>query len=551
MAILGIFGKKPPAPSRAVAELRAAAAQFGPAPAPGNRMGTRRRSAVRYLDGARHDRLTADWLTTPMTADDIVNRHLRILVARSREQAANNDYARSFARMCHQNIVGPRGVMLQAQSRDEFGKLDTHANQAIEAAFDRWAHRDHCDVAGKLSWRAIQASCVISAAVNGEFMLRKIYGEDAGAFGFALQLLDPMRCNPQFDEDNLPGGRFIRGGIEFNAYGRPLAYYFASDHDWKTYTWSFAGRDYLRIPADEIIHGFVPDMVGQKRGLPWMATGLFRLKQLMGFEDAALVNARVGASKMGFIRWREGMGPEFSEDEQLGMQMEASPGEFQVLPDGAELQDWNPQFPSGEFATFNKAMLRGIAAGFGVAYNNLANDLEHVNFSSIRQGALDEREHWKERQEWLIEALMQPVFEAWLPRALLGGHITVKGKSLKPERLARYAVVSWQPRRWAWIDPKSDIEAAVTAKNQMLMAPSQIIRDQGRDPSDVWREIAADIEQMKAAGIPENFIQAVFLDKNLQASVMASMHETNQANATNSTQNKESNDVRAKRQGNA
>lgn len=490
------------------------------------------RAALRLFDAASSDRLTLDWTTHPMSADEVIQRHQRVLVARSRQQAASNDYAKAFIRMCRQNIVGPQGVMLQAQSRDDKGRLDTLANQAIEAAFDAWGRRVHCDVAGRLSWRAIQAACVQSVVRDGEFMLRVVTGEAAGDWGFALQVLDPQRCPVQLDEDDLPGGRFIRSGIEFNRFGRPLAYLFAHEDRYAPYSYSFSGRDYLRVPADEIVHGFLPEMTGQKRGLPWMATGLFRLKQLNGFEDAALVNARVGASKMGFLQWRDGQGPEYDEDEQKHFHMEAQPGEFGVLPDGAELKDWQPQFPSGDFAVFNKAMLRGIAAGFGVLYNNLANDLEHVNFSSIRQGTLDEREHWKEMQQWLIESLIEPVFGAWLPRALLAGRITVKGRPLKAERLARYAAVSWQPRRWAWIDPRADIEAAVAAKNQMLLSPSQIIREQGRDPSDVWAEIAADIEQMRMAGIPDEFIKAAILDKNLQATVMAEA-------AKNQTQGKE------------
>lgn len=480
------------------------------------------RAAMRMFEGAKQDRLSGDWLTHPVTAEWLIRMHQRVLVARAREQAVNNDYAKAFVRMCRQNIVGPKGVMLQAQSRDESGKLDTLANQAIEAAWEKWGHRDSCDVAGRQSWRQLQASAIVSAVRDGEFMFRKIYGPDAGPFGFALQVLDPQRCHPQFDQYDLPDGRFIRAGIEFNQYGRPIAYHFtvAKESD-SFYNYSYAGLHYHRIPAEEIIHGFLPEMVGQKRGLPWMATGLFRMKQLNGFENAAIVNARIGASKMGVIQWKEGRGPEFDDDEQLNFEMSAEPGEFPVLPEGAELHEWNPQFPSGEFAAFNKAMLRGIAAGFGVLYNNLANDLEGVNFSSIRQGTLDEREHWKEMQEWLIESLIQPVFEAWLPRALLGGHITVKGRPLKPERIDRYAVVTWQPRRWAWIDPRADVDASIAAKNQLLLSPGQIIREQGRDPGDVWREIAADIEEMKAAGIPDEFIKAAILDKNLQATLQA------------------------------
>ena len=115
-----------------------------------------------------------------------------------------------------------------------------------------------------------------------------------------------------------------------------------------------------------------------------------------------------------------------------------------------------------------------------VTYVNLANDLEGVNFSSIRQGTLDEREHWKEMQEGLIEQLLAPIFEAWLRRALLKGRIVVNGKPLRAERLEKYRAVVWQPRRWDWIDPNADVKAAVTSKNNLLASPSQIIRDRGQ-----------------------------------------------------------------------
>ncbi len=476
------------------------------------------RAVMRMFESAKSDRLTSDWTTHPLTAEFVIRQHQRILVARSREQCANNDYARAFLRMSGQNIVGPKGVMLLAQSRDDKDALDTLANQAIEDAFAKWGHRSSCDVSGCLSWRGIQLLAVHQAARDGEFMFRKIYGKDAGPFGFALQALDPQRCDPSFDQYDLPNGAFIRAGIEFTQYGKPLAYHFsvAKESD-AHYNYSYAGRNFFRVPADEIIHGFLSEMVGQKRGLPWLSTGLWSLKQLHGFEDAAVVAARVGASKMGVIQWKDGRGPESDDDELKNFEMTTEPGEFPVLPEGAELHSWNPKYPNGEFASQVKAMLRRFSAGAGVLYNNLANDLEGVNFSSIRQGTLDEREHWKEMQEWLIESLIQPVFEEWLPRALLGGHITVKGRLLKPERIDRYANVSWQPRRWAWIDPGADVDAAIKSKNSLLQSPGQIIRESGRDPTDVWRELAADIEAMRVAGIPDDFIKASILDKNLQA----------------------------------
>lgn len=474
------------------------------APAQKVRMPMRNRISARLFAASQPDRLGTAWGGTPLTADQVVERNQTALVARSREQAANNDYAKSFLRQCRQNIVGPHGVMLQAQTMDDRGRLDTLANQAIESGWLEWGLRQNCDVTGKRSWREIQKSCVTTAAKDGEFIVRLVFGREAGAWQFAVQVLDPQRCPVWMNEDRPPSGAFIRQGIEFNRYGRPLAYYFSTtDETESDYRWG--GKHFIRVPADEIVHGFLEDMVGQKRGLPWMATALFRMRQLNAMEEAAIIKARTGANQMGFIEWEEGKGPEYDEAE--GLEIESEPGEWRVLPDGARVKESSPQYPSNEYAPFVKQSLRAMAAGFGVLYNNLASDLEGVNFSSIRQGTLDEREHWKDLQEWLIESLIQPVFEAWLPRALLLGKLVVRGRPLKPERIDRYRNVTWQGRRWQWIDPRADVDAAVEAKNNMLTSPGRIIREQGQDPEDVWREsardVAAMIEAYKAEGIDE------------------------------------------------
>lgn len=486
-----------------------------PEPAKGRPLATSRprrmpgvgRALARLYDAAKSDRLTGNWGTQPLTADEVVRRNLRSLVARSREQAANNDYARRFLKMCRQNIVGPRGVLLQAQAKDPGGALDTLANDAIEAAWSEWCRPGNCDVTGRQSLRAIQAQAVVSMARDGEYMIRLVTGTAAGDWGLALQVLDPQRCPVDYDVKKLRGGGFIRHGIEFNAWGRPVAYHFttaSAEDDDDAYLRQ--GRAFVRIPADQIVHGFEPEMTGQKRGLPWMATALWRMQMLGGFEKAALVNARASAAKGGWFQWKEGFGPDHDEEDG-DLEMEVSPGIWQELPEGVEAVANDPQYPSGEFAMFHKAMLRGMASGMNVTYVNLANDLEGVNFSSIRQGTLDEREHWKEMQEGLIEQLLAPIFEAWLRRALLKGRIVVNGKPLRAERLEKYRAVVWQPRRWDWIDPNADVKAAVTSKNNLLASPSQIIRDRGQDPETIWREIGRDIAAMRGAGIDDRFIE--------------------------------------------
>jgi len=487
----------------------------GEAKPAGKRPGRLARIGQRLFDAASTNRLTGSWSSTPLTADDVVRRNQRVLVARAREQAANNDHAKAFLRMCRQNIIGPRGVQLQSQAKDADGTRDMEANTAIEAAWLEWGKAKNCDMTGRMPFRQIQAAAVVTAARDGEFFVRMVQGPEAGPWGFALSLIDPQRCPVDLDEDRLSGGRFIRHGIEFNSWGRPTAYYFSTLSVAEA-DYSVGSRSFVRVPADQIVHGFISDLVGQKRGLPWMSTALFRMQQLNELETSALVNAREGANKTGFFEWEEGYGPEAvdAEGNQVELEIESEPGVYHELPAGARFKEHNPTYPSGEFAQFSKHMLRGIAAGLGVAYNNLASDLEGVNYSSIRQGTLDEREHWKDLQEWVVESLLDGIFNVWLRRSLVAGLIKSRGKALPANKIDKFSEVKWQPRRWDWIDPNADVKAAVLAKNNLLMSPSQIIRDRGQDPQTVWRDIARDIADMRAAGIPDEIIDTVVLGKS-------------------------------------
>ncbi len=505
---MGLFDKPRPAPNSA--RTAALAAAMAPPVARAARIPSAGMvAAARSLfQSADVSRLTGDWPTQPAPADWIISRHQRTLVARSREQACNNDFVKAYLRACRVNIVGSAGVALQSLAVTRAGETDQPARAAVEAAYREWSKRGNCDVTGSLSMRQIESMAVECAARDGEFMVRLVTGTDGGAFRFALQVLDPQRCPVDFDRADLPRGAYIRQGIEFNKYGRPLAYHFNVDAEQRDADcYAYGGRNLRRIPADEILHGFVPEFVGQRRGIPWLSTGLFRAKQASAMEDSAVVAARLGSAKMGFIQFKEGFGPDADELGGGNLTYDAEPGAFPLLPEGAEVKEWGGQFPSGELVPFAKHLLRAFAAGGGVSYPTLSQDLADVNFSSIRHGVLEEREFFKERQAWLIEQLCAPVFERWLPRALLTGMVKHKGKAITADNVDRLAAAEWQGRRWQWVDPRADQSAAESSKNNLLSSPSQLIREQGRDPSEVWRETAEDIQAMQAAGIPLSIIE--------------------------------------------
>lgn len=453
-------------------------------------------SGKRIFQAAGTGRLEASWTSTPTSVDSWIYQHWSTLVARSREQAENNDHAKKFVQLCRDNIAGPKGFTLQAQIKDPNGQPDVLASNAIEDAFERFSKRGVFEVTGTMSRSSAERMIASTLPVDGEVIAVARYGKNLNEFGFAVQFIDPVLLRPNHYED-LGNGNTIRHGIECDSNGKPVAYHFAKmDERQAGYIQGYGAGTYDRVPAENVCHIFLVDKVGQKRGLGWMRTALWRLRMLGGFEDAAITNARVGASKMGFFR-----DPDAESGDVEDIPMEGDPGTFEDIGN-REFVEFNPQFPDASIDPFTKSLLRSIASGLNVSYNNLASDLTSVNFSSIRQGALDEREVWKGLQEELVSQWCDWLFERWLQRALLAQAITVAGKPLKYDRIAKYRAVSWQARRWQWIDPSSEVAANEKAIAMRIKSRSEVIREtSSRDPSDVWDEISREDKDMAKLGI--------------------------------------------------
>jgi lambda family phage portal protein len=260
------------------------------------------------------------------------------------------------------------------------------------------------------------------------------------------------------------------------------------------------GAKRVRIDANEIWHLFMAEEIGQVRGVPPMAAPMLRMNNLGAYEDAAVIAARVGASKMGFFTSPDGdMAPLADGTDQNGVPYtDADPGTFGTLPAGYDFKPFDPDYPSAMFGDFTKACLRGIASGLGVAYNALANDLEGVNYSSIRQGALAERDSWMLVQTWFIESFLRPVFAEWLKSAIAFGQITLaNGSALPLGKLDKFSAHAWQGRRWQWVDPLKDIEAARLQVKSGVASPQMIAAQNGVDIEDVLADIAR-FEKMSA-----------------------------------------------------
>lgn len=451
------------------------------------------------------DRLTAGWAKTPMSPYELVERNWQIVCARGREAAHNKAHAKKFLRLCVTNVIGHRGMQISPDVSHN-NKPDELARDALKASFAEWCKDP--EVTGLYSWHDVEKLAVRTVATDGEFFARKLRGKQFGKFRYQLQVIDPTRVPVNLKKE-LPNGNRVFAGIEYTPYGRPVAYCVANEDPHYYGTTSYQTAD--RIPADEIIHLFVPEMIGQKRGFSWLAGSLPLIHHLEKYTEASVVNARIGASKQGFFEVDpEKSDVDIDDEYEDDIPMDAEPGTFDALPAGYKFSEWNPQFPQGEYQQFITTNLHIIAADLGVSYASISGDLSKVNFSSIRAGVLPEQDSWMDMQEWLKHRFYSVVYPEWVEQAVLHKAIRIGTTPLKLERIEQYVQAKYNGRRWKYVDPTKEVNAERLQHKGMLKSISQTIRERGDVPEDVFKEIAEDVDRIaKEIGVPKEAAAAL------------------------------------------
>lgn len=464
------------------------------------------REATANFQTALISRLTQSWTQTSLSPDAQARMDLKIVRNRTRELRDNNDYGKKFCTMLKTNVLGDQGIHFRNKAKDPdrvvAGKLvpgppDLFANRLIADRWYRWGRKEHCTVTGKLNWCDVQNIALETVAVDGECLIRKVYRTKAeNPFGFTLQMIETDYLDDDFDT-TLENGNEVRMGVELDAWGRPVAYHLRTWNPNDTFITQRGPQRRYRVPASEIIHLFVNRRALQTRGISWMATSGYRMNMLGKYEEAEVTAARAAACKMGFLTKTSGNQEYVGEEDDDGNKlMEAEPGALEELPFGMDIKslDWN--HPNSSYQVFMKTALRGIAAGLGVSYNSLANDMESVNFASGKLGLEDEREVWKAVQYWFIESFCEEVFSEWLLSAMTTGALD----PLPMSKFDKFNAPYFIGRRWAYINPQQEVSADVSKLNARLASHSRILAERNVDRDELFDEIADDMEAAAARG---------------------------------------------------
>jgi lambda family phage portal protein len=460
----------------------------------------KRRAYRRSYTGANAGRLFSDFLTTSTSADAEIKDNIRVLRDRARELARNDSYIARYLNLMVSNVIGKHGIRVSSKARLDDpvnkGKLDLRANLLIEEAWKEWTKIGNCTTNGRLSFLDCQKIFIESLCRDGEVLIRKVKDKNS-PFGFRLQFLEADHLDEDKNDYYKESGNRIKMGVEVDEFDKPVAYHLYKHHPYeRTY---LNENQHIRVPAEEIIHAFLPQRAEQTRGVSLIATAMPTVKQLNGYLEAEVVSARVSASKQGFFISPDGDGyvGDGEYEDSFSPTMTAQAGVFEQLPAGMDFKAFDPQHPTSAFDAFTKSVLRSIASGLNISYHSLSNDLTSVNYSSIRQGALEDRSMFQIYQQFVIEHFIEPVFKSWLEMAVSTNYI-----KLPVSKVDKFASsVTFIPRSFAWIDPLKEMQSNVIGLQNGTVTYSDICASYGRDTEELFEQHQKEIELAKQYGI--------------------------------------------------
>ena len=445
------------------------------------------------------------------------------LMTIARDYEKNNPFVRKFLNVMVSNVVGATGFTLFVRGADYKpetidGKtqykqiIDEYANKIVQDGFWDWTKKGNCDTSGVLSLQEIEELMIRQLIRDGEFLIVKHKGgRELNKWGFKLQLINNERFDRLLNGINPKTNNKIIMNVEIDDNGKRIAYYIC-----KTIVSVVPGMqqpakkqtdlgNYIRIEASDCLHIFKATDAEQLRGYSHLVAGLETLEHLEGYQEAELVNARASAGKMGFFISNGQNVNELDiadyETEEGNFISEVEPGTFHVLPQGYDYKENNPNYPQ-TYDKFVKVNLRTVASAFNISYEELANDRENVNFSSIRAGMISDREIFKSLQTFLIENVLDNIYEEWLKNALLNKAIVFpNGAVLNFDKYDKFKVHQWRGRGFPYVNPEQDINASIKAVAFGLSSRQREAEKLGIDIQEIFDELSWENQLAKSKGI--------------------------------------------------
>lgn len=464
-----------------------------------------------YDAADRTSRAMSGWYPGNGSADRDLLINLPLMSGRSRDLARNEALTAGAARTYRDNIVGH---VLRLSAKPDYRLLGQNAEWAdewgnqVEGHVRTWMDTTECDAARTMTLIGLTHQALSGMLMNGDAVALPMWlPRQDSVWSTRIQAIesDRLKTPPMLErrED-------IRGGVEIDSYGAPIAYHIRKTHPGDQ---NPGMDDYWRVPAftpwgrRRVIHLYDKERPGQNRGKPIVAAVMGDLRMAGNYAQAELKAAVVNSLVAAFIE------SDLPEDVVAGMFDSGSPSDYWTklferpenqprleggailpLPIGSKVSAFNPGRPATAFGVFMDSVVRRIAAGLNIPYELLLKDFSKSNYSSARAALLEAWRFFNGVRRQISDMWLNPIYE------LIFEEMVNDGRIAAPRYYEnRHA---WLKCRWVfagrgWVDPVKEGQGAELRMQNDISTLENECAEQGLDWEEVQDQRAIELARQK------------------------------------------------------
>lgn len=432
---------------------------------------------ARGYDAGLRGRPNKHWHAVNQSAqqEDLYDRDT--LRARARDLERNSDIANSVLLAFRRNVVG-RGYRLKPETGD------TDLNERITLLWEEWCKARNCDVTGRQSLTEQLRMWAQRKKVDGGILIVKRYTR-AGVIPFQIQTLEVDELDNAALTPHYKGNQVV-GGVEYNRWNQPVGYHIRQYEVGGTQI----GKS-VWVDAKDVIFWYSKHRPSQIREISDLAPLITRVRDTNELITAAETKSRAAACLSVLIKrsvlstvGRNAQAPERESYEGKTL----APGMLLELNPGDDVQVVSPNGASDEAVSMIKTLVRTIASGAGLSYEAVSRDMSETNYSSARQGMIEDNETFAEEIEQ-VHTVLDEVYETFLISAVLSGVLHIPAFWDERQKYMRH---SWAHAPKPWIDPLKEANATKIAIQSGQKSFQDTAAESGRD----WRRMIDDMAEV-------------------------------------------------------
>jgi len=443
-----------------------------------------------YEGASRIARETATWYPSLRSPDREISPSKVMLDARGRDMMRNDGLTHGASMIHRDSIVGGEYRLNAQPNWKLLGLTEAWAEsfqEYVENAFHLWAESPNCypDAARVNTFTGLVRLAVGGFVPTGEVLATAEWLRRRDCpYRTAVQMVHLDRLSNPWDTDDTAT---LRRGVERDTYGAPIAYHIRMGHPNDSYDMS--SIEWKRVPARkpwgrvQVIHIFEQMQPDQSRGVAEMVSVLKEMRMTKKFHEITLQNAVINATYAATI---ESELPREAAYQQLGEGGTAkwaedyltAIGEYvgdskNVHIDGAKIPHLFPGTklklqpagtPGGVGTGFEESLLRHIAAGLGLSYEQFSRDYTKTNYSSARASMNETWKYMQARKKVVADRFANHVYMLWLEEQFALGLVPMPQNApnfwegLNKEA---YGECSWIGASRGQIDELKETESAI------------------------------------------------------------------------------------------